>query len=376
MEARDKCVEAESVKTAYLVKQSKGERVAGVLDLHFGSVESLKNKADVGQFTASLLMRGTQLHNRQQIQDELTRLKAVLRFNGGAPGVSVSFETPESNLKETLSLISEVLKKPAFPPDDLEELKRDALSRIETARTDPQPIANVALGRSIWPYAAGDLRYVPTLDERATAVKAVSIGDIQAFYKQFYGASNAEFALVGKFDGAAVTRELTEQLGGWKSPSPYERPVAMYKPTSGDSKTFATPDKASAVYSAASLLQIRDDDTQYPALVVGNEILGGGGLNSRLAARIRQKDGLSYGVGSHLHADSRDPLRSFSIFPITAPQNAAKGESDAKEEIAKAIADGFTAEEIRTAKSGILSAMTLNRSTDPPLPPTLPDHIY
>jgi zinc protease len=376
IEARVKRGVAGSVKTAYLVKKSKGDRIAGVLDLHFGSVESLQNRAEVGQFAAGLLMRGTQLHGRQQIQDELTRLKAVVRINGGAPGVSVSFETPQSNLKETLSLISELLRKPAFPPEDLEELKRDTLSRIDAARTDPQPIANLALRRSISPYAAGDFRYVPTLDERAAAVKAVSINDVQSFYKQFYGASDAVFALVGQFDGAAVTAQLTEQLGGWKSPSRYERPVAIYKPTAGDSKTFATPDKASAVYSAASLLHIRDDDAQYPALRVGNEILGGGGLNSRLATRIRQKDGLSYGVGSQLHADALDPVGSFSIFAISAPQNAAKVESDAQEEIAKAIADGFTAEEITTAKSGILSAMTLSRSTDAALARDLAEHLY
>jgi len=109
---------------------------------------------------------------------------------------------------------------------------------------------------------------------------------------------------------------------------------------------------------------------------VGNEILGGGGLNSRLATRIRQKDGLSYGVGSQLHADALDPVGSFSVFAISAPQNAAKVESDAKEEIAKALAEGFTAEEITTAKSGILSAMTLNRSTDGALARELAEHLY
>jgi zinc protease len=376
IEARVKRGVAGSIKTAYLLKKSRGERVAGVLDLRFGSAQSLQSKAEVGQFTASLLMRGTQLHNRQQIEDELTRLKAVLRINGGASGVSVSFETPESNLKETLSLISELLEKPAFPPEDLDELRRAGLSRIEAARTDPQAIANLALRRSISPYATGDFRYVPTLDERAAALEAVSSSDVQSFYRQFYGASNAVFALVGNFDGAAVSRELTEQLGGWQSPSPYERPVSIYKPTSRDSKTFATPDKASAVYSLAGLLPIRDDDAQYPALTVGNEILGGGGLNSRLATRIRQKDGLSYGIGSQLHADSVDPVGSFSISAISAPQNAAKVENDAQDEIAKALADGFSAEEISTAKSGILSAMTLKRSTDAALARDLAEHLY
>jgi zinc protease len=250
------------------------------------------------------------------------------------------------------------------------------LSRIDAARADPQPIASLALRRSISPYAAGDFRYVPTLDERAAAIKSLSIGDVQSFYKEFYGASNGEFALVGNFDGAAVTEGLTEQLGGWRSPSPYERPVALYKLTSSESKTFATPDKANAIYSVASLLKVRDDDPEYPALRVGNEILGGGILNSRLATRIRQKDGLSYGIGTQLFADPLDPVGTFSIFAISAPQNTAKVESDAKEEIAKVMADGFTAEEVSAAKSGMLSAMTLDRSSDAALAKDLAEHLY
>jgi zinc protease len=376
LEARVKRGMAGSIKTAYLVKKTKGDRVSGVIDLHFGSVESLKNKAEVAQFTAGLLMRGTQAHTRQQIQDELTRLKTTLRINGGASGLSASFETPAANLDQTLMLIAEVLQKPAFPAADLDELKRGALSRIESARTDPQAIASLALRRSLSPYLSGDFRYVPTLDESVAAVNAVSLGDVQTFYKQFIGASNAEAALVGSFDAADATKQLTELFGGWKSPSPFERAVGIYKPTANDSKVFATPDKANAVFSLAGLLKIRDDDPQFPALEIGNEILGGGVLNSRLATRIRQKDGLSYGVGSQVHADSLDAVGSFSIFAISAPQNAAKVESDTKEEMAKVIANGFTAEEVAAAKSGILSEMTLSRSNDGSLARDLAAHLY
>jgi zinc protease len=376
IESRVKRGTAGPIKTAYLIKKTKGDRVTGVISLHFGDVRTLENKADTGVFTAALLMRGTKEHSRQEIQDELTRLKATMRVSGGAPGVIVSFETPQSNLEETLSLISEVLRKPAFPAADLEELKRDSLSRIDAARTDPNAIAGLAMRRSLSPYAPGDFRYVPTLDERVAAVRAVSIGDVESFYKQFYGASNAEAALVGNFDGAAVTRELAEHFGAWKSPSPFERPVGIFKMTASDYKTFATPDKANAIFLVGSNLKLRDDDPAYPALKVGDEILGGGILNSRLATRIRQKDGLSYGVGSQLSADSLDPVGSFSIYAISAPQNTAKVESDAKEEIAKVLADGFTPSEISAAKSGILSARTVNRSSDAALARDLAEHLY
>ena len=376
LEARVKRGLAGSIKTAYLVKKTKGDRVSGVIDLHIGSLESLKSRTEIAQLTAALLMRGTQTHTRQQIQDELTRLKATLRVNGGPAGVSAAFETPEANLNETLTLIAEVLQKPALPAADLDELKRATVSRFDSARTDPQAIANLALRRSLSPYVAGDFRYVPTLDESVAAFNAVAIGDVQSFYKQFYGASNAEAALVGNFDPAQVTQQLTELFGAWKNPSPYERAVGVYKPTASDSKAFATPDKPNAIYLLAGALKIRDDDPQYPALQIGNEILGGGVLNSRLATRIRQKDGLSYGVGSQVHADPLDPIGSFTVFAISAPQNTAKVESDAQEEMAKVIAEGFTAEEVTAAKSGLLSELTLSRSNDAALARDLAAHLY
>ena len=375
IEARVKRGMAGSIKTAYLLKKTKGDRVSGVIDLHFGSLESLENKAEIGQFTAALLMRGTQAHTRQQIEDELTRLKTILRINGGPAGVSAGFETPKANLNETLKLIAEVLQKPAFPAADLDELKRGALARIENSRTDPQAIASHAMRRSLSPYPAGDFRYVPTLDENVAAVNAVSIGDIQSFYKQFYGASHGEAAFVGDFDAADATNELTELYAGWKSPSPFERAAAVYRATANDTKVFATPDKANAIYFLGGLLKVRDDDPQYPALEVGNQILGGG-MNSRLTTRIRQNDGLSYGVGSQVHADALDPVGSFTVFATSAPQNTAKVESDAKEELAKVIATGFTPEEIAAAKSGLLSQMNLNRSADAALARDLAAHLY
>ena len=140
--------------------------------------------------------------------------------------------------------------------------------------------------------------------------------------------------------------------------------MGIYKLTVSDSKVFATPDKPNAVYLLAGPSENSRRRSAVSRLEIGNEILGGGVLNSRLATRIRQKDGLSYGVGSQLHADSLDPVGYFTIFAISAPQNTAKVESDAKEEMAKVLADGFTAEEVTAAKSGILSAMTLNRSND------------
>jgi zinc protease len=99
-------------------------------------------------------------------------------------------------------------------------------------------------------------------------------------------------------------------------------------------------------------------------MVLANYMLGGGFLNSRLATRIRQKDGLSYGISSGLTAASKEKNGSFRIQAIAAPQNIDKVEAATKEELEKAIKDGFTAEEVTAAKAGWLQSQNVNRSSD------------
>jgi zinc protease len=105
-------------------------------------------------------------------------------------------------------------------------------------------------------------------------------------------------------------------------------------------------------------------------------MLGGGFLNSRLATRIRQKEGLSYGVGSQFNAGSLDPVGTFMAYAIYAPENLAKLEAAFAEEINKVITDGFTAEEIAAAKSGWSQSRTVGRAQDSGLAGTLNNYLF
>jgi zinc protease len=124
-----------------------------------------------------------------------------------------------------------------------------------------------------------------------------------------------------------------------------------------------TPDKANAVLRTGVLLKLRDDDPDYPALLLGNYMLGGSS-DSRLMRRIREKEGLSYSVGSFLTADSFYPRGAFGAFAIYAPQNRARVEAALGDEIRKALTGGFTAQEVDAGKKGFLQARQLARSND------------
>ena len=183
-------------------------------------------------------------------------------------------------------------------------------------------------------------------------------------------------SIVGDFDekeAAAVTQEI---FGGWKSANAFTRIKAEYRPIDPINLSLETPDKANAFFLARMNVKMRDDNADYPALVLGNYMLGGGFLSSRLATRIRQKEGLSYGVGSNFSASSLDESASFFANAIYAPENAEKLEAAFKEELAKLSKDGFTAEEIAAAKSGWLQSRQLSRAQDRELSGRLNNYLF
>jgi zinc protease len=255
-------------------------------------------------------------------------------------------------------------------------LKQETLAGLEDAKTDPQQKATVRLEKYLGPWPKGDPRYVESPEESIELVKAVTLDDVKRFYADFYGASAAEIAVVGDFDKAEVTSQLNTLFGGWKSPKAFARLEDTYRDLPPIREKIETPDKESAVFMAGLRLPLRDDDPDYPALVLGNFMTGGGFLNSRLATRIRVKDGLSYGVGSFLSASPWDKDGQFGAFAINAPQNADKLVKAFDEELAKILDKGFTDEEIAEAKKGWLQSRSVSRANDRELARTLGGREY
>jgi zinc protease len=270
-----------------------------------------------------------------------------------------------------------VLREPAFDAKEFAQLQQERLAGLEKARTQPESVGGLAYQRALnAQYPKGHPYYVATLEEELEAAKATTLEQARAFHRDFYGASNGELGAVGDFDEKEL-KELVQRLfGEWKSPAPYARVAQKYFDAGAKGLSLETPDKANAYFLAGQNLHLRDNDADYPALVLGNFVLGGGFLNSRLATRIRQKDGLSYGVGSSLSAGAIDEVGSFVAYAIHAPQNAGKLETAMREELARVVQQGFTAEELEKARSGLLEYRQSGRAQDGSLARQLANYLY
>ena len=365
------------IKVTLLEKKTRGSSVDLRLTLRYGSPGTLKNNATAAEYLPSLLMRGTENMSRQQINDELDNYRAQMRVSGDAGNLTISLQTKRENLVPVLGILEEVLRKPSFPAEELEFIREEQIAAAGQQMTEPTAIASRIVQRKISRYAPEDPRYVPTMEEDLQRTREVTIDQIKSLYKELIGAGVGELTIIGDFDPQQVQPVVDRITAGWKSEVPFERLVReSVENETGDFEQVNTPDKANAAYFAGMTLAMRDDDADYPALAIGNFILGGGGLSSRLADRVRQKEGLSYTVQSSLQTSAVDQRSVFYIFAISNPENANKVHVAVQDELSKLITNGITEKELEDAKKGFLQQQEVRRTSDRGLASLLESYAF
>jgi zinc protease len=354
------------MKVALLSKENRGDAVSAAVTLRFGTEATLTGGRTItaARLMNAMLDKGTKTKTRQQIRDEFSRLKAQVFFFGAGNNVIANITTTRANLIPTLRLVAEVMKEPAFDPKEFEVVQRQQLAGLEQQKSDPGSVAFTTFQRALSPYPKGHPLYVQTMDEQIADMQALTLDEVKKVYTDLVGASYGDLAVAGDFPRDSVLAVARQLFGSWKSPKPFMRLVRTYRDAPAANEKLETPDKANAMFVAGMNLKIRDDSKDFAALTLGNYMLGGGFLNSRLAVRIRQKEGISYGVGSGLSAQSLDSVGTFTANAIYNPENVNRLEAAFREELDRVLKDGFTSEEVDKAKQGWLQQQLQNRSSD------------
>ena len=346
------------LKIALLPKKTRGETVTLHLQTHFGTEANLKGLRVAGNTAGQMLLKGTSKHTRAQISDMTDAMHMTLGVNGNIWGGWVDVQTKREYVADAIKLMAEVLREPSFPADEFEQIKHQAIGAIEAASKEPQPIANKALSRYLFSYPVDDSRYAPTFDEQIRELNALKLGDVKDFYQHYWGANHAELAVVGDFDPKQVKDQLTALLGNWKSGADYVRVPGPISQAKADRLLAETPDKANAVATGSLQLPLQDNDPDYPALIAAVEVLGANQFDNRLIARLRVKDGLSYGAGAQLQASEFEPSGHIQFYAIYAPQNRVKVEAGFKQELERFASKGITGDELVSAKQAYASRVT------------------
>jgi zinc protease len=378
LDARTTRVDTDGVKIAMISKKNRGETVSLTMSLHYGNAKSLEGMTTSAGVLPMLMMTGTTTMNRQALQAKMDELGVQIGIGsgggrrggrggggGGLGTVTFSITGKRESIVPAVELLGKILREPALAEDELEQMRARFVSGLKDGLTEPGSLAGNKLARSLSQYPKGDVRYVPTPEERIQEFEAIKLDQIRDIYQKQLSAAKVEVGVVGDFDPAAVVPAILNVLKEWPSDVAFELIESEAKPDQqGGREVIVTPDKENAEYLAGHSFKMNDQDPDAIRLQVANFIFGGGTLSSRLGDRIRQKEGLSYGATSSISVPSRGNDARFVMTVSTNPKNIDAVEKAATEELELFIKDGPSEKELADAKKALLETIKIGRTQD------------
>jgi zinc protease len=356
------------LKVAVMTRQAKDDRVEGTLRLRWGTAQSLRGSGVLATMLAPNIPDGmaasgnSAAMDAQQIKARMQQLDASIRFSSSAGFLSASLEFPAQNTAAVIAFLNDLLRRPAFTQDVFERNQRAMVANLQPIKTNPNTLASNLLERNHRAhYASGDPREIRQLEDTERQMREASAAQLKAYWQRFSSAQNGEFVLTGPLELTPVLAQLQSLWGDWSSNEPYTRWSSEHAAPVGEAfSRVQVAEKANASYNARIAFPLDQRHPDFAPLLAGIEMMSRLGLFQR----IREQEGISYGVGSSLDAPWEGNAAAINIGASFAPQNLARLRIAVREVLAQTREKGYNNTEVSSAKSAIL-ARRKDRLTQP-----------
>lgn len=344
--------------TAWLVEDHNIPFTALEIQFKGGtSLEAPDKRGAVNLMTATL-EEGAGDMDSQGFAEAREALAADIGFNSGSDSVGVSVRFLTENRDQVVALLREALINPRFDQDAVDRVREQVLSNLRSNEKDPGTIASETFDA----LAFGDHPYATTGDGTLETVTKLTRDDVVAAHKASLARDRIFVAASGDITAEDLGKLLDELLGelpATGTPQPGKAPWLI----NGGTTVVDFPTPQSTVFFGQLGIS-RDDPDFFPAFIL-NEVMGGGRFTARLMSEVREKRGLTYGIGTYLvgmeHADML--LGQFSA------SNDKVGEAIkvVKDEWARVVRDGVTPEELEATKTYLTGSYPLRFDGNGPI---------
>ncbi len=322
---------------------------------------------DVATLTGMMLDKGTTRADKFSIAQQLGDVGAAINFAVGAQTVTVSARCLSKDTPHILQLIVEQLRMPAFPDAELAKAKKQLTGALQRSLDDTDARVADAFALAIYPQGNPN-RPVPTAQMLA-AVERVTLDDVRAFHRKFYGPAHMTLVIVGDVDIGSAQAALRTALAGWSGGvAPRSAPPVPARSVGAD-LIVPIAGKASVSIAIGQGSGLRYRDTDMLALRTATSVLGSG-FTGRLMANVRDKEGLTYGIGSYLDNDTFT-AGDWRIYGSFAPQLLQQGLASTRRELQRWWQDGVTQDELTARKTNLVGLFKLGLATSSGLAATV-----
>jgi zinc protease len=320
-----------------------------------GSAAEQEDKLGLADFTASSLMRGTQKRSFDQIYNELESVGASLGYDSGTISTSFGGRSLAEDLPSLLELLSDTLREPVFPADEVEKLRAQLLTGLAIRAQDTSDMADLIFNQILFP----DHPYGRPDDGWVETVQAITREDLVNFHHSYFGPRGLVIAIVGAVEPKQAVDEVQRVLGAWQADGQKETPpLPPHKSLDETVKRHHAIAGKSQSDLVIGTLGPRRKDPAYLAASLGNSVLGQFGMMGRIGDVVREKSGLAYYAYSSL---------SSGIGPGTWQVNAGVNPSNVKKatdlivgELSRFVKDGVTPEELADSQANFIGRLPLS----------------
>lgn len=343
--------------------------------LHAGSVFAPPGRRLIASMTAGELAKGTEKRTKLQIAEDLESRGASLSFSSDSSdpvGVDIGGAALSRDVDLLLDRLVEILRSPVFPSEELEKEKKRVVGAIRQQQDQPSVRAYEEAARRVYPPEHPLHRR--TGQARIALVEALTREDLVAFYRQRYGAGTLQLVVVGDVSADRILDGLEKRLSSWaRGPEAAFPALAVPEPSPGR-ETILMQDKASADVVMLEPSTLRRNDPAYLACTLANSALGQSSLTSRLGVRVRDIEGLTYGIHSSFHATH--VAGPFVVSVTVKPESRDAAVASTLDEVARFLKTGLTRKELREEKSSRIGKFQVDLASNSGIAQALDAAVY
>jgi len=329
--------------------------------LRAGSYFEPRARPGLARLVAEMLARGTRRRTKLEIAESLEGAGAELEFSADPFAVNVAGRCLAEDLPAVTGTLAEMLREPSFPADELEKLKQQQIAAVREQQSNTRVRAYEKFSQLV--YQPENPFYTHAGERLIESIAATTVEDVRRLYEERYGGRSLILSVVGDVSAEEVGEKFRESFGGFPGPESVEISVTDPEQSQGCREIVVVREKANVDVLLGTCAPLRRDAADYYAARLANSALGESTLSSRLGLQVRDREGLTYGIGSRFRAPSL-AAGPWYIAVSVNPSNVERAISSSLAVLQDYVEHGIRPEELADEKSAAVGSFKVSLSTN------------